>query len=243
MPLSAEELKNINGKKVPKWESRLWTYVSNGDGVNCPVYNLCHFRQGGGWCVSDEIECVQKLPDNRQFNPSDFDFLSNVELCEIFKLVEILAQSILREEGISCPPVPSELVSMADDQYPVEVRLVPLKCYHGAIWFLKDSWVIHLNKNDSPSSRRLTLFHEAFHILAHTRANPVFRKRNVNLGSFNELLAECFAAAILMPRKWVEVKLAEGNNVHQMAKIFDVTERAIWCRLKVLHLGDNFSPP
>jgi len=204
---------------------------------------LCQFRQRGGWCISDDTEHLEKLLDSRQFNPSDYDFIDHMTPCGIFKLVEMLAQGILRKGKVCCPPVPAGLVSLADEQHSVEVRLVPLKCHAGAIWRLRDTWVIHLNGNDPPARRRFTLFHEAFHILAHTRATPVFRKRNSEAGCFNELLAEYFAACILMPRKQVEEKWAEVKDVNRMAEIFDVIERAMWVRLKALRLVGNLPAP
>jgi len=42
--------------------------------------------------------------------------------------------------------------------------------------------------------KRFTLFHEAFHIEAHDKADPVFRTRGCERGTFNELLAECFSS-------------------------------------------------
>ena len=234
--MSVAGIKNTILRKIPRWESQLWSYVSRGDGVYCPVYSLCQFRRRGGWCISDDKERLEKLLDSRQFNPSNYDFVDHMTPCGIFKLVETLAQSMLRKGKGCCPPVPAELVSLADEQHPVEVRLVPLKCHRGAIWRLKDSWVIQLNENDSPSARRFTLFHEAFHILAHTRATPVFRKRNSEMGCFNELLAEYFAACILMPRKWVKERWVEVKGLDRMAEIFDVEKSLMWIRLREMGL-------
>jgi len=132
--------------------------------------------------------------------------------------------------------VPTELVSLADKQYPIEARLLPLKAYHGAIWHEKDGWIIQLNDNDIPVTRRFTLFHEAFHILAHCKTTPVFRKRGAVVGSFNELLADHFAGCILMSREWVEEKWAEVEDLDRMAAIFDVPRSAMGIKLKQLGL-------
>jgi Zn-dependent peptidase ImmA (M78 family) len=84
--------------------------------------------------------------------------------------------------------------------------------------------------------KRFTIFHEAFHILAHCRTTPVFRKRGAIGGSFNELLADYFAVCILMPRQWVGEKWAEVQDFNRMAKIFDVPKPAMCIRLRQLGL-------
>jgi len=156
----------------------------------------------------------------------------------IFRMVEMLAQRFLKEGGVCHPPVPNELVLLADKRLPIEVRLLPLKAYHGAIWRLKDGWIIQLREDDTPARSRFALFHEAFHILAHcsSSATPVFRRRGAAQGSFNELVADAFAAFTLMPREWVEEKWAAVHDLDQMVKLFDVPKPAMWIRLKRLGL-------
>jgi len=148
----------------------------------------------------------------------------------------MLAQRYLKRGEVSCPPVPAELILLADEQHPVEVRLVALKVYHGAIWRQNDGWVIQLKNDDIPATRRFILFHEAFHILAHCKTTPVFRRREGILGSFNELLADHFASCILMPREWVNEKRAEVEDLDRLAEIFDVPMPAMCIRLRQLGL-------
>ncbi|MDP2931880.1 MAG: ImmA/IrrE family metallo-endopeptidase [Chloroflexota bacterium] len=90
--------------------------------------------------------------------------------------------------------------------------------HHGAVWRLSDCWLIHLNSNDTSARQRFTLYHEIFHILAHGKAKPVFKKTACNQeGSFNELLADHFAAVMLLPEKWVKVIWAQVKDIGQMA--------------------------
>jgi len=227
--------------RIPKWEVELWQHLSNGNGDKCPIYNCCQIRRKGGWCISNNLVHLQQLLESPQIISRNCSFLNYTTPGKIFKLVEMLAQSILRKARIHCPPVPSEIVSLVSE-HPIEVRLLPLKAYHGAIWRLKEAWVIQLNENDTPSRRRFTLFHEVFHILAHSRATPVFKKRGTEIGSFNELLADYFACCILIPRQWVVEKWAEVNNLHRIAEIFDVSSNAMWLRLRTLHLIGNCPP-
>lgn len=82
----------------------------------------------------------------------------------------------------------------------------------------------------------MTLFHEVFHILAHSRATPVFRKQEIKEGLFNEMLADYFAGCVLMPEGWVKEKWAEVNDLKQIAEIFQVTEVSMQIRLKTMGL-------
>ena len=226
------------GVIIPKCEAELWPYVTMGDAIRCPIFSCCQGRQGDGWCPSDKIACLIRLLGVDHFNPITCDLTGDMVDCWMFKLVEILAESLIRKGRVHCLPVPLQLLSLADEQYPIEVRLVPLRVHHGAIWFLTDSWVIQLNANDMPITRRFTLFHEAFHILAHRRGNgiPMFSKGGLGKGSFNELLAEYFATCILLPGQCVKGKWAETKDLHRMGKIFDVAESVVWLRLKSLGL-------
>jgi hypothetical protein len=142
----------------------------------------------------------------------------------------------LKMGGVHCPPVPAGIIKLFDQQHAIEVRQVPLKVYHGAIWSRNDEWVIQIKDNDAFATRRFTLFHEAFHILAHCRTSPVFRKRGSILGSFNELLADYFALCALMPREWVRQKWTEVEDLNRMAEIFAVPKSAMCIRLRQLGL-------
>jgi len=224
--------------EIPSWEAELWSYISSGDGMHCPFYGRCGIKKRGAWCPDENKERLSRLLDERQFNLSSYDFIQSEAkgLCRPFQLVERLAQRYVKRAAVRCPPVPTDIILLSDEQHPVEAREVPLKVYHGAIWHEKDGWIIQLNDNDIPATKRFTLFHEAFHILAHCKTTPVFRKRGAVVGSFNELLADHFAGCILMSREWVEEKWAEVEDLDRMAGIFDVPRSAMGIKLKQLGL-------
>jgi hypothetical protein len=169
-----------------------------------------------------------------------FKFNSCPQSGKVFELVRRLAVRYQIEAGIARPPVPSDLVTRADDNLPIEVRKVPLKAHHGTVWRLNDCWVVQLNSNDTAARQRFTLYHEIFHILAHckaTEATPVFRKASgLDKGSFNELLADHFAAIILMPDWLVQKMWNELKDISQIAAIFDVPKTIVWFALKHLEL-------
>lgn len=224
--------------KIPKWETDLWSLVSRGDGEHCPLYDRCRIRKVCSWCVSEHSREISQLLENRQFNIAEYDFIEAEpqRLGKPFRLVEMLAQKYLKKGKDHGPPVPAELVQLFDTERAVEVHSIPLKTYHGAIWRLEDRWIIQLKGGDTPLMRRFILFHETFHVLAHGQCIPVFKKRGVEQGRFNEVLADYFAACILMPREWVREKWLEVKDTDRIAEIFDVPKPVMVIRLRQLGL-------
>ena len=239
----------VRARKVPKWESELWSYISKGDGVNCPLYDTCKTRHHNGWCFNDNKEMFSGLYGTHAIGSSSDDneldafrrlfehnFPQKWIPGRIFQLVETLAKKYVKQAELNQPPVVTELVEQFDISPSIEIRTLPLKAYHGALWHLEDGWVIHLNAEDKPARQRVTLFHEFFHILAHSRATPVFRKRGIKEGLFNEMLADYFARCILMPKGWVKETWAEVKDLKRIAEIFQVTQVSMWIRLKAMGL-------
>lgn len=235
--MSGKGEENMRTGKTPKWESELWSYVSSGNGEHCPFRLHCRNRHQGQWCPDENKERLSALYDKKRCALSDCDFVTEGECSCVFPMVQRLAQRYLKKGGISGPPVPCELILLIPEQHKVEIRSLPLKAYHGAIWYLKDKWIIQLNRDDTPGRKRFTLFHEAFHILAHhSQGTPVFRKAGSPYGSFNELLADYFAVCILLPKEWVVQEWAKCHDFNHMVKIFNVPEPLMCIRLKRLGL-------
>ena len=225
--------------KILEWEAELWSYVGNGDGEHCPLYNRCQSRLRGGWCCDEHKEQISQLLDKGRCTLHSCDFIKSQggKPGRLFQLVELMAQKYLEMGEVHCPPVPTVLIGLIDPRGATEVHQLPLKAYHGAIWHPKEGWIIQLRAEDTSATKRFTVFHEAFHILAHCRTSPVFRKRGVVQGSFNELLADHFALSILMPRHWVKEKWAEVKHLNRMVEIFDVPKPAMCIRLRQLGLA------
>ncbi len=222
--------------KIPRWETQLWSYISGGDGENCPFRSQCHIKVIGKWCPDDDKLRIVGLLDAKQFDLADYDFIECGTCGGIIRMGEMLAERYLKENGIDCLPVPTELVLKVDGEYPVEVRMVPLRVHHGATWCLKDGTVIQIRDDDTPAEKRYTLFHEFFHVLCQRKGVPVFRKAGARRGSFNELCANCFAAFMLMPQGWIEEKWAEVKDLDKMVEIFGVPKPTMCMRLKYLGL-------
>ncbi|MBA7656044.1 hypothetical protein ES703_63957 [subsurface metagenome] len=228
----------MTGQKIPRWEAELWSYVGSGDGEQCPLYDRCRVSKECGWCPDEHKERLNQLFDDGQCTLHSCDFIESQggRPGRLFQLVELMAQKYLKKGKVDCPPVPTVLIALIDPRAATEVRQLPLKAYHGAIWHPKEGWIIQLKADDTSATKRFTVFHEAFHILAHCRTTPVFRKRGAIQGSFNELLADYFATGILMPREWVKEKWAEVKDLDRMAEIFDVPTSAMCIRLRQLGL-------
>jgi len=248
--LSVVGVEDMTLEKIPKWESELWSYMSSGDGVNCPLTDTCQARRHCGWCLNDDKKIFSRMygthaviGSNSDENESDifrrlYEYIFPQKWIpgRMFQLIEALANKYIKQARLNQPPVITELIRQFDIGPGIEIRPLPLKAYHGAVWHLEDGWIIHLNNGDKPAMQRVTLFHEAFHILAHSRATPIFKKRGIKEGAFNEMLADYFASCVLMPRGWVKEKWAEVNDLKQMAEIFQVTEISMWFRLKTTGL-------
>ena len=222
--------------EATEWEPALWSYVSEWDRCVCPAYDQCSIRLRGGWCLSDHRQHIARLLDTTQFDPHDYDFFDQITPGRIFRLIERIVQKYLKRAGVVCPPVPTELVTVFGKKEAIEIREVPLKVCSGATWHADDAWVIHLNTHDTPAEKRLTLFHEVFHILSRRAASRVPSQERRNKGIFCELLADYFSRCVLMPRRWVVEKWAEVEDLDRMAEVFDVPRRAMWVRLRSLNL-------
>jgi hypothetical protein len=221
------------------WESELWSYLSMGDGVHCPLYESCQLRLQGVWCLSDNEEYYQKkneLLDNDDFELNDdieFNYFGCPKNSRIFRLVRRLAEHYKMEAGVTHPPVPENVITRAPDGLPIEVRRVPLKAYHGAVWQVNDSWVVHLNSQDTPAKQRFTLYHEIFHILAHGKATPVFKRRfSIKEGTFNELIADHFSACLLLDEMRLKALWPKVRDLGKMAAIFEVPKPVVYLGLR-----------
>lgn len=236
--MSGEGKKGTTVVKIPKWEAELWSYVSSGDGMICPLRNYRPVREKGTWCPDEYRGRLNQLLDEKRFNFSSYDFIDSEAggVCRLCQLVERLAESYLKAGHALGPTVSTKLVRLFDPRNPLEIRQLPLKAYHGAIWSQQDGWVIQVKDSDTAPTMRFTVFHEAFHILAHCRTTPVFRKRGSVVGSFNELMADYFAFCTLMPREWVVEKWTEVKDLERMAEIFVVPKSAMCIRLRQLGL-------
>lgn len=222
--------------KVTDAESELLSYIQSSDGDKCPFHDSCSPRLSGKLCPCEVLGHALELLDSGKSILSDYDFIQLAAYNRPFRLVETMADKYLHKGKVRTPPVSSQLISLIDEQRPIEVRLIPLRCHHGATWYLDGEWVIQLSLNDTPLVRRLTLFHEAFHILTKLTGTRQLTPYMVKKGRFSECLAEYFSLYLLMPTRWVRDLWQQTRDLDRMALIFAVPIPIIYMRLKHLHL-------
>lgn len=234
--MNIEEAKKRSEKGNSDWEDELWSYINRGDGITCPILDECEAKKIYGECPDLHRKHIRPLIDKEDIDLHHFDFITNSRKytvsCRIFQIIEKLAWKYISTGEINNPPIPYQLIHLLDTENHIVIREVPLKSLYSAIWYESDSWVIQL-KNSAPDSvKRYSLFHEGFHILAHTNTKPIFKKRGIDKGAFNELLAGYFAGCILMPKKWLIEKWEQLKDIDSMATIFGVTRSSIYIRLR-----------
>lgn len=212
--------------------------LAEGEHCQCRAEDSCS-RAGSEWCHrlstkgNNPIPGLLPRPDALRCLYSD-----RPACCWVLATVETLASEHLAEARISRPPVPSELINIFDKSSKVEVRLVPLKTIHGAVWLLGGEWVIQLNARDSRRRRRYTMFHEAFHI-AYRIISPAFKETKLNHIPFTEVLADHFATCLLMRKEWIEKCWPRVQDLRVMADIFDVPIHQMRKRLNQLGLHNE----
>lgn len=218
--------------RTASWEAELWSYLSQGNGMLCPLRDNCRMLKNGSWCPAEHLEQINLLLESKRVSATSYSFVECGACDRIFPVVGKLAKKYLELGKVSCPPVPTGIISLFDLKNAIEVHALPLKTCHGAIWHLRDRWIIQLRSGDTSAMKRFVLFHEAFHVLAHEKTTPVFKKCGIPQGSFNELLADYFATAILLPEEWVKQEWMKLHDLNRMVKIFKVPKPLMCIRLR-----------
>jgi len=80
---------------IARWESELWSLITSGDGEQCPLYEQCRQKPVCGYCLSEHKESLCRFLDTSNFNPADYQFLSEIRADGILSLVEKLADKYL----------------------------------------------------------------------------------------------------------------------------------------------------
>jgi Zn-dependent peptidase ImmA (M78 family) len=100
---------------------------------------------------------------------------------------------------------------------------------------------ILLNQIDSKNRKRLSCAHEIGHFMRHSEDEYEYVDRRDVLSSdglsAEEVYANTFAAALLMPEPEVRRLAGGGTPDYEMAARFDVSSEAMGYRLKNLSLG------
>ncbi len=158
--------------------------------------------------------------------------------------IEQKAEKILAAYEIKNAPVSVEEIAKRND---ISIAKAPNNKFSGVLFRKENgSAFIALNSEESPVRQRFTIAHELGHYFLHPNKISFVdyrdNKKNVLRGP-KEVQANQFAAALLMPRKFLEKDVAaiasEGlteEHVGFLAKKYNVSDEAMTFRLMNLHL-------
>lgn len=164
------------------------------------------------------------------------------------------AAQVLREHGISRPPVPVERIAR---DMGVQVAFEPFEGDVAGMLFQDpndDQVVIVVNSLNAKTRQRFSVAHEVGHLRLHE--GPIYVDRPVNVRfrdersslaiDHEEIAANRFAAALLMPEDWLltdveqrigrQAQLSDEAFVENLARRYDVSRQAMEFRLANLGL-------
>ncbi|AND41440.1 ImmA/IrrE family metallo-endopeptidase [Cytobacillus oceanisediminis] len=172
------------------------------------------------------------------------------------KKIEQKANELLKMFNIDEVPIPLDKIA---EGLKISIQEEKLEGdLSGVLIRDSDKTVIGVNSKHLPNRQRFTIAHEIGHFILH-EGNPIhidrtfrvnFRDKNSSLAnSIEEIEANAFAAALLMPEKklkqFYNKKLKEGidfehsDELDSIAETFQVSKQALMIRLFKLGLIDD----
>lgn len=163
------------------------------------------------------------------------------------KEIEECAERILEANSIRSVPIPVEEIARKEN---ILVSEAGSKSVSGVLFRKEGVAFIALNSSESPVRRRFTLAHELGHYFLHPNKNTFIEYRDNKekdkdqvVRSSKEIEANKFAAAILMPKKFLMEDVSAFTNsgvtsahVSFLAKKYEVSEKAMTYRLMNLNI-------
>lgn len=141
-----------------------------------------------------------------------------------------------------------ELLDVRTDWFPTEliaqlprvtVELVADLPASGASFWGHGSWHIHVHADEPEAHRRFTVPHELKHIIDHPMQKHVYDERAFVVYGERELIADYFAACLLIPERRLKRAYARTRDHDQLAARFGVTTRRILHRLSEIGLTET----
>lgn len=167
------------------------------------------------------------------------------------KRIERITNNILEELGITKLPIPVDEIARKRG---LDIRAYDLgENVSGVLVMESGKGTIGFNPTESKVRQRFTIAHELGHYELHKQDNGffidkefkmLFRDQNSSTGEYRkEQEANAFAAALLMPEKFVikEIKnhnldLSDEDSMKELAKLFNVSVPAMTYRVTNLNL-------
>lgn len=153
-------------------------------------------------------------------------------------IAERQAARLLRRHGITAAPIPEEVIS---DLPHLRVRYVRARTLAAAARWTGGRWTIIVNRDDTIGRQRFSLAHEFKHVLDHRVSDRVYRDRaGRSAHAQAERAADCFAAALLMPKAFVKRAFFDQGirDERMLAREFGVSVAAMRFRIDELGLRE-----
>jgi Zn-dependent peptidase ImmA (M78 family) len=157
---------------------------------------------------------------------------------EAYRIAELQANQLLKWSNIDEPGTPDSVVT----ELPfVRVIVRPNLPVSGLANWSKPHWLIVLNADEPLVRRRYSLFHELKHAIDHEGISYLYADNAThNASERGELVADYFAACVLMPKRLVKRRFGEGmREVGELAAEFGVSVAAMRYRLHQLRVIDR----
>jgi Zn-dependent peptidase ImmA (M78 family) len=160
-----------------------------------------------------------------------------VSLTEGRRLAELQAARLLHLAGVKEPPVPEQAIEWLPR---VEVHYLRRRGLSGTAKWTGGRWVILVNRNDTWGRQRFSLAHEFKHILDWSKADVIYRDGYHTANFQAERAADCFAAALLMPKAWVKRAFYDQGvrDEYELARRFQVSVASMRWRIDELRLRE-----
>lgn len=176
--------------------------------------------------MASAVAELRALAPHRPLSPSEARGVS-----------ERQAARLLRLHGIDDAPVPEQAI-----EWLPRIHVVYRRRSHGlsgAVMWLDGRWVIVVNTSDTWGRQRFSLAHEFKHILDAPTEHLLYRDRGgLSARNQRERAADCFAAALLMPRPLLKRAFYDEGlrDEYALARRFQVSVAAMRWRLDELAL-------
>lgn len=161
--------------------------------------------------------------------------------------IERQAFSIVKGAGVTGPPVDPVAIAKSRSIRVYEA-IFANDSVSGILRKCGDEFTILVNQNHPITRQRYTIAHELGHYFLHAPdADVIDTDLNLFRGGPDsedhpskrrqEIQANMFAAALLMPAEFVKDEFSNTRNVAELAKVFAVSQEAMGIRLAALDLG------
>jgi Zn-dependent peptidase ImmA (M78 family) len=156
--------------------------------------------------------------------------------------IESLAESLLKGLGIKQAPVQVEAIAA---QYSILIRRGPHSAFSGILIRKDGAALIGVSSSESPVRQRFTIAHELGHFFLHPSKDAFVDYRDNLSGAARtprEREANAFAAALLMPRKFVYrdckgLSKPTSSTIQRLSTLYNVSAEAM--RYRLINIAKN----